>query len=143
MINDLSMRFITRIDNSDFSGWYVRVGLTSKDCQPKLFPDNKYGSINASSQLARSYRNSEEKRLKSKYNIKFNNHINPKKESVWFSCYTRKSGTEYCQWIASVWDYKKKKQHKKCYSINKYGTREAKRLAYEWRNQKRSEINAN
>lgn len=133
------MRFITRMEQRGYHNWMVRVGLSTKHCRQKQFIDHEFGSIKKSLKAAKIYRDKEVHRLRTKHYVRFDLHFNPKKESVWHFCDHRKSGT-YCMWIASVWDYKNRKQIKKTYSINKYGAIEAKRLAYKWRNKKRKEL---
>jgi len=126
-VNCYKMRFITRMIQGGYRCWMVRVGLQTKQCRQQQFAYLKDAKI---------YRDSEEKRLEQVYDIRFDLHWNPKKESVNKNVIVKESG-EYWNWVASVWDHKKYKQIKKSYSINKYGYRKARRLAYKWRDEKR------
>ena len=133
-----SLRFITSYVSNGCDYWYVRVGLSTEHCCPKLFSFNTYGSKTKALKAAKEYRDNQEVILAHKYQLRFDLGYNPKKESVWLGCTVKTSG-EYWNWIASYYHPVKKLQYKKTYSINKYGTREAKRLAYKWRDEQRSQ----
>ncbi len=138
---------ITRTDKERFHayGWLVSafvygiyLTVLYKGDMSKLFSFNTYGSKTKALKAAKEYRDNQEVILAHKYQLRFDLGYNPKKESVWLGCTVKTSG-EYWNWIASYYHPVKKIQSKKTYSINKYGTREAKRLAYKWRDEQRSQ----
>ena len=134
-----SLRYITRIDQDGYHSWMVRVGLATEHCIQEMFTDSHYGGKLKSKQASIQYRDEQEELLDQIYGLSFDLGYNPRKESVYLNSCVKESGT-YWSWIGSVWEPKKKRQHKKQYSVNKYGAREARRLAYKWRDLKREEL---
>lgn len=131
------MRFITNLEQGGYSCFWVRVGLYTEHCKQKTFIYHEYGGKLKAKKAAQLYRDEQVLILDHKYSIKFDLRYNPKKESVSL-CSQFKNSVEYVGWVASYYCPKEKKQYKKSYSINKWGFREAKRLAYKWRNEKRA-----
>jgi len=134
-----SMRYITLLEQGGYICWWVRVGLATKYCCQETFIFHEYGGKLKALQAAKIYRDNQEIKLNQKYGLRFELGWNPSKKSVYLTCNIKPSG-KYWNWTAQYYDVNKKKQYKKTFSINKYGTRMARKLAIQWRDLKRTGI---
>lgn len=130
------MRCITALEQGQYKCWMVRVGLATEFCDQRTFIYREYGSKGNALIAAKRYRDGQEFILEHQYCLRFELGYNQNKESVYLNSRI-KNDVEYFSWIASFWNPTSKKQLKKSYSVIKYGFREAKKLAYHWRDEKR------
>jgi len=126
-----TMRFITRIEQGNFNTYWVRLGGATKYYIQKSFADNKHGGKRNALLAAKTFRDTKQKMLYTKYGVILSKFRKSKSKCVCL-IHQEKNGTLYYFWRATFWDRVRKKQIKKSFSINKYGTLRAQRLAQQW-----------
>lgn len=133
-----AMRFIATPEQLGFNTFWVRIGHgDAKYKAHKAFAIRDYKGRREAKKAAKEYRDKHQKIYEKITGI----HLGTNKH-YWGECVCINgkwsNGTYYKYVIASYYDRKKKKQINRAWSINKYGIRLAKKLAYQWRDLKRT-----
>jgi hypothetical protein len=125
----MNRKYITRLDHKNTHGWWVRVYLRSKPVYNKLFSDGVHGGKLKALKAAKSYRDKVCKKA-------FGKAMQPGARRTWGKGVYRQEDTKPNGYVTEAWVAfwsQGGKQHRRSYSVYKYGERQAKKMAQEAR----------